>query len=523
MTWDRENSSRGGASAPRTFPAGSRPASPGPAMYQIPSPSQEVCPSRPGTDWSGRGGSGGGVGPPGSAPEPARGWNRRAAARAGRGGGEEPSWVKPFREKRRPFPGADPGSGERAPPAGPAPGGGGWGRRDARRPGRAGCVALGPGAAGRALRILPGGAAGRPARRPRRAPPEPRPREPGRAGAGAPGSPPTPPPPAGRRRLDLPCGPGTPRPRPAECPSWANFLTPSARRCGRAGPRGRGVGVGQRLRWKSAGAFGTEVTGRRGPFGSCQGGRLSQNRSVLPQTLLSARFPPSPADFLIRPPRPAGRGRGGGREPRGGAWGPGPGARRGGEDSPGSPPPPAPGRRAPQCPQPPARAAAAHLTPPHLGPPHAGGGWELGPAAPGPRLRSCIVPVWARSGVVTCLPHFSVLGAGGGGGSLHPVLGPHPGQDCTPPPKSPQGAQSFTTTPCPPGPGWRLPGGGGWVRSLPQSVAPPSRCGEKGSREVPGPGRWWSPAALPAGQWGGPTTPGSLHPFLGLRGPQSNC
>lgn len=41
--------------------------------------------------------------------------------------------------------------------------------------------------------------------------------------------------------------------------------------------------------------------GQAGPFGSCQGVLLSQDRSVLPQTLRRARFPPSAADFLICP------------------------------------------------------------------------------------------------------------------------------------------------------------------------------------------------------------------------------
>lgn len=58
---------------------------------------------------------------------------------------------------------------------------------------------------------------------------------------------------------------------------------------------------GQRLLWKFPGVFETEVTGRQGPFGSCQGVRLSQNRTVLLQTLHSAQFPPSAPDFLIRP------------------------------------------------------------------------------------------------------------------------------------------------------------------------------------------------------------------------------
>lgn len=53
-----------------------------------------------------------------------------------------------------------------------------------------------------------------------------------------------------------------------------------------------------------------EVTGRRGPLGSCQGVLLSQDRSVPPQTLRPARFPPSAADFLICPSalRPGGGG-----------------------------------------------------------------------------------------------------------------------------------------------------------------------------------------------------------------------
>ena len=60
-------------------------------------------------------------------------------------------------------------------------------------------------------------------------------------------------------------------------------------------------GSGRRLLGKFPGVFETEVAGRRGPFGSCQGVLLSQNRTVLQQTLRSARFPPSAPDFLIRP------------------------------------------------------------------------------------------------------------------------------------------------------------------------------------------------------------------------------
>lgn len=63
---------------------------------------------------------------------------------------------------------------------------------------------------------------------------------------------------------------------------------------------GRVGGSGLPLLGKFPGLFETEVTGRRGPFGSCQGVLLSQNRTILPQTLHSIQFPPSAPDFLIR-------------------------------------------------------------------------------------------------------------------------------------------------------------------------------------------------------------------------------
>lgn len=71
------------------------------------------------------------------------------------------------------------------------------------------------------------------------------------------------------------------------------------------------------LLWKFPGVFETEVTDRQGPFGSCQGVLLTQNRTILQQTLSSAQFPPSATDFLICPSvigrgrRGTGRGAGG--------------------------------------------------------------------------------------------------------------------------------------------------------------------------------------------------------------------
>jgi hypothetical protein len=59
--------------------------------------------------------------------------------------------------------------------------------------------------------------------------------------------------------------------------------------------------LGQQILCKFPGILEMEVTGNRGPFVSCQGVLLSQNRTVLPQTLRPAWFPPSAADFLIRP------------------------------------------------------------------------------------------------------------------------------------------------------------------------------------------------------------------------------
>ncbi|XP_027450122.2 translation initiation factor IF-2-like [Zalophus californianus] len=326
MTWDRENSSRGGVSETQTFPARSRPASPGlgnaPKSWPEPSAKVSVDQER------GRAGVGeavrvGGVVPPGSAPEPAPGWNRRAAARAGREGREELSWRsrKPSREKQRPFPGADPGSGERAPPAGPAPGGGGgdgtrgvWGERPDLWFSASARPATGAGGrerrgAGPGHRILPGGAGGTPCATLGEGAAGGEASGAGEGfGVGAPRKPSALPParrisPAGHREPRPPPAAGARAPpSPRQVPKLGKLFNPF-RGAAVPGtqPSEREVGSsGQRLLWKFPGVF-AWVTGRRGPFGSCQGVRLSQNRTVLLQTLRSAQFPPSARDFLIRP------------------------------------------------------------------------------------------------------------------------------------------------------------------------------------------------------------------------------
>lgn len=178
--------------------------------------------------------------------------------------------------------------------------------------------------------------------------------------------------------LDLPPAAGArapPSPRPV--PKLGKLFNPF---------RGAGVhwtqrdedkvgGPGLRFLWKFLGLFEKEVTGRRGPFGSCQGVLLSQNRAILPQTLLSAPFPPCAHDFLIRR-APSGLAEGGTREVRVGAW------KRGARRAPGceagktsllSSSPSAfdlglpSGRGRPGSARHHPCRPGAHLTPPHLG------------------------------------------------------------------------------------------------------------------------------------------------------------
>ena len=105
---------------------------------------------------------------------------------------------------------------------------------------------------------------------------------------------PRPPPAAGAR------APPSPRPVPKLGklfnPFWAASV-PWTQPLG----RGSGGGLGAAAPWEVSGRFRNGGSGQQGPFGSCQGVLLSQNRTVLQQTLLLARFPPSAPDFLIHP------------------------------------------------------------------------------------------------------------------------------------------------------------------------------------------------------------------------------
>lgn len=213
--------------------------------------------------------------------------------------------------------------------------------------------------------------------------------------------------------LDLPLPPGhAPRPRLAQCPSWANFLTPSGQ------PLSLGHsclgevqvgGSGLRLLGKFPGVFETGVAGRRGPFGSCQGVLPSQNRTVLQQTLLLARFPPSAPDFLIRPGaigwseegdrerccRVLGKGDPVGIPARDGKDFPLPHRSTSFDFWPLLPGSGRPGKARTNL-----RDPGAHLIPAHLRTAPAGRGrGELGSAPRGSGLGYCIVPVWARSRV----------------------------------------------------------------------------------------------------------------------------
>lgn len=389
---------------------------------------------------------------------------------------------------------------------------GSWPPRS-RRPARAGAKAAGPVRA--TASFAPGGSPGPLRGRSGKAPLEARPRG-AEEGFGAERSPetlrstrPLPLAHSASRApgsLDLPLLSGqAPRPRLAQCPSWANFLTPSGEPLSLGPSRtgeGKVGGSGRGFLWKLPGVFETEVTGRRGPFGNCQGVFLSQNRRLLLQTLRSAVSP-----LRSRLPRSAGCDRlGGGGEPgevRVGAWEGVPGGDRGSrqERLPSSPTDPhpltfdfcSPGEEGPhQCPRP-----GAHLIPAHLRAAPAGRGrGELGPAPLGSGLGYCIVPVWARSGVfylppTPTPPHLSLCRV------LTPCYpratpraGLHPPHRM--PPENPgvsnrPGTLLDQVVGC-------LEAGAGRASGL-LSAAPPSRCGEKvpGKSQVLGTGgslRW---------------------------------
>lgn len=187
-----------------------------------------------------------------------------------------------------------------------------------------------------------------------------------------------------------------------------------------------------------SGVLETEVTGRRGPLGSCQGVLLSQNRTILPQTLRRARFPPSAADFLIRPAALVGRRRGRGEVrwvhgEEANQW-----ASRLGQEGPLSAPPlftfVARGKKAQNagCRR---GRPGVHLIPPRPGQPRpAAGGWGSWPCFR-TSLGYCIFPVWAICGFYTT-PHFRVQGS-----SPHPVPSHAQGRSAAPP--SLPGALSF--------------------------------------------------------------------------------
>lgn len=387
------------------------------------------------------------------------------------------------------FPGADPGSGERAPPAGPAPSRraatgraasgasgptcGSWPPRS-RRPARAGAKAAGP-VRGTAS-FAPGGSPGPLRGRSGKAPLEARPRG-AEEGFGAERSPetlrstrPLPLAHSASRApgsLDLPLLSGqAPRPRLAQCPSWANFLTPSGEPLS-LGPSRTGEGEvggsGRGLLWKLPGVFETEVTGRRGPFGNCQGVLLSQNRTVLLQTLRSAVSP-----LRSRLPHSAGCDRlGGGGEPgevRVGAWEGVPGGDRGSrqERLPSSPTDPhpltfdfcSPGEEGPhQGPR--ARRAPDSSAP--AGRPSRAGAGRAGPCSsrirPGLSHRSRLGQI--RGFLLTSHPHPA---------PFVPVQGPHPmlssghaeGGTASPPSHASREPRCLKQAKYPPGPGCRL-------------------------------------------------------------------
>lgn len=264
---------------------------------------------------------------------------------------------------------------------------------------------------------------------------------------------PPPPPPPGSLAgwapgsLDLPplpgAGPALASPRLAQCPSWANFLTPSGEP-----PLSLGPTRVRTRRWaRGCGSFGslsglleTAVTGRRGPLGSCQGVLLSQNRT-------GRRRPCARLGF--RPLRPTSSFAGGARAGGGGAERCG-GRRRPGGTGPAAsslslrPLTPVRGQRARERPQPSVpRRRAPDSAAPGAAPP------GLGAEGRGP------VPSGLAGAIASFLfgpdpgfstpssPHVPVQGS-----SPHPVLGPRPEQDCTPPPP--------LETEHPPGQGCRL-------------------------------------------------------------------
>ena len=441
------------------------------------------------------------------------------------------------------FPGADPGPGERAPPAGPAPSRrtatgrsasgasgptcGSWPPRDRR--GRARTLRGRSGAPHPSLREgLPDLCADARGRRrwkrglgeqrkasgAERSPEtlrSPRPLPLAHSASRAPGS------------LDLPLLPGhAPRPRLAQCPSWANFLTPSGEPLSLGPSRtgeGKAGGSGRGLLWKLPGVFETEVTGRRGPFGSCQGVLLSQNRTVLLQTLRSAV-----SALRSRLPHSAGCDRlGGGGEPgevRVGAWEGVPGGDRGStqERRPSSPTDPrpltfdfcSPGEEGPhQSPR--ARRAPDSSAP--AGRPSRAGAGRAGPCSsrirPGLLHRSRLGQI--RGFLLTSHPHPALCVRVQ---SPHPMLswGHAEGGTASPLPCLPRTPVSQTGRV----PSWtRLPAvlrrGQGERRGC--CLRPhPAGVG----RRFRGSPRSWGPAVLSAGQLRGPVASRFSAPFPGF-------
>lgn len=173
-------------------------------------------------------------------------------------------------------------------------------------------------------------------------------------------------------------------------------------------------GSGLRLLWKFPGLFETEVTGRRGPFGSCQGVLLSQNRTICRRHCTRLSFRPALPTSSFAGLRAIGRERGP-REVRRGARGRG--TPRGPGREAGQTPPLShnsctfdfcllPGEEGPQ------RSAASRRAPDSAAP----GGVRPGPewrelgAAPRTRpglLHRC---VWARSRVFYTPTRTSLCG-----------------------------------------------------------------------------------------------------------------
>lgn len=239
-------------------------------------------------------------------------------------------------------------------------------------------------------------------------------------------------------------------------------------------------GSGLRLLWKFPGLFETEVTGRRGPFGSCQGGLLSQNRTICCRHCTRLSFRPRLPTSSFAGLRAIGRVRG----PRGaegcaGQGDPAGAGPRGRTDSPALPQLPSTPERKARSDR---RGPGAHLIPPHLGRPARAGVEGAGCCSSRTSPGLCIVVCGPDPGCSTPPPALLCAGV------LTPaVLGPPPGQDRSPPVPALQRAPPFQIETDKEEVAGCLEVAAGRVPGL-LSAAPPSPCEEKGSWEVPGPG-----------------------------------